>query len=98
MSFNEHILLDCRELRIQHRVKVHIHFFVSLALAGVTNILWYLLVHYELLVNQNHKTTVIYLNPVSMHKFCKDSLLFCIVTYFTDVVFHAACHYSKVRD
>jgi len=54
----------CRELSTQHRVRVHINFFLSSALNCVTNIAWYGAVHYDLLVNPVDTMTVIYRNPV----------------------------------
>ena len=39
-------------------------FFVSLALVNVVNIIWYSLVHYELLSNPVGTDSVIYRNPV----------------------------------
>jgi len=53
-----------RELVTQHRVRVHINFFVSLALNCVTNVIWYGAVHYDLLVNPVDTMTVLHRNPV----------------------------------
>ena len=54
----------CRDLRRQDRVRLHVHFFVSLALVNVVSIVWYSLVHYELLSNPVDTDSVIYRNPV----------------------------------
>jgi len=53
-----------RELISQDRIRVHINFFVSLALNCVANVLWYAAVHYDLLVNPDSNTTVLHRNPV----------------------------------
>ena len=66
-----------RELVTQHRIRVHINFFLSLALNCVTNVVWYGSVHYDLLVNPVDTMTVMHRNPVS----AKLSTLFSIKTY-----------------
>lgn len=43
-------------------------FFVSLALVNVVNIVWYALVHYELLANPVGSDSVISRNPVKQPK------------------------------
>ncbi|ELT90748.1 hypothetical protein CAPTEDRAFT_155191 [Capitella teleta] len=59
------IIIFCsfKDLLKQHRVRLHIHFFASLTLSFVASILWYMLVHYEKLVNQNSTESVMYRNP-----------------------------------
>ena len=54
----------CRELVSQDRIRVHINFFLSLALNCVANVLWYGAVHYDLLVNPDNNRTVLHRNPV----------------------------------
>ena len=56
----------CRELRKQQRVKLHIHFFIALTLSAIFSILWYALVHYDLLMNTEKTQTVVYRNPVGI--------------------------------
>lgn len=53
-----------RDLLKQHRVKLHINFFISLMLNGTISILWYMLVHHDLLIKPSTEA-VMYLNPVS---------------------------------
>src|SRR6218665_3553854 len=53
-----------RELMKQHRIRVHINFFVSLVLCSSLTIPWYGLVHHDLLVNPIYSNTVFYRNPV----------------------------------
>jgi len=55
----------CRDLRKQDRVRLHVHFFVSLALVNIVSIIWYSLIHYELLSNPVGTDSVIHRNPVS---------------------------------
>lgn len=54
----------CRELRRQDRVRLHVQFFVSLQLVSVVNVIWYSLVHHELLSNPVGTDSVIERNPV----------------------------------
>ena len=54
----------CRELLSQHRIRVHINFFLSLAFNCLANVAWYGAVHYDLLVNPIDTMTVIHRNPV----------------------------------
>ena len=53
-----------RELSTQHRIRVHINFFVSLTLNCVTNVGWYAAVHYDLLINPVDPLRVLHRNPV----------------------------------
>ena len=54
----------CRELRKQDRIRLHVQFFVSLLLVNVVSIIWYSLIHYELLSNPVGTDSVISRNPV----------------------------------
>ena len=56
--------LSLSDLLRQHRVKLHINFFTSLALNGSVTILWYMLVHHDLLTTPSTEA-VMNLNPVS---------------------------------
>ena len=40
-----------RNLRCQLRIQIHLQFFASLLLSNVASLLWYMLVHYDLLTN-----------------------------------------------
>ena len=59
------MFLFYRELIRQHRVRLHVHFFLSLALSGMVVILWNLLVHRDTIVVLAKDQTVLYTNPVS---------------------------------
>jgi len=61
-----YVCIGFSELYRQDRVQLHIQFFLSLLLVSVVSILWYLLVHYELLSNPVATASVIYRNPVTV--------------------------------
>ena len=54
----------CRDLLKQHRVRLHINFFASLILSGVANIMWFVLVHHDVLVNPVTTKNTLSTNPV----------------------------------
>jgi len=57
-------LLFHRDLRRQLRIQIHLQFFVSLLLSNAASVLWYTLVHYDLLTNDVMATTVVVRNQV----------------------------------
>ena len=54
------------ELRLQLRIRIHLQFFASLLLSSVASLLWYMLVHYQLLTNDVMANTVIARNQVGL--------------------------------
>ena len=54
-----------RDLRRQLRIQIHLQFFASLLLSNVASLLWYMLVHYDLLINDVMASTVIVRNQVT---------------------------------
>ena len=49
-------------MRKQYRIKLHIQFFGSLCACAVVSILWFMLVHYDMLVSSK---TALNSNPVN---------------------------------
>ena len=62
------LICPSRDLLRQLRIRLHIHFFLSLAASSLTTILWYLLVHLDLLINPLKAARVIDLNPASLSR------------------------------
>ena len=62
-----------RDLRRQLRIQIHLQFFASLLLSSVASLLWYMLVHYELLTSDDMASTVIVRNEVSLNEYALDS-------------------------
>ncbi|ESP04967.1 hypothetical protein LOTGIDRAFT_109332, partial [Lottia gigantea] len=56
------IFLVYRPLRKQHRIRLHISFFLSFILSDVTAILWDVVVTYDRLTNENVSQSVLYQN------------------------------------
>lgn len=56
----------CSDLRRQLRIQLHLQFFASLLLSNVASVMWYMLVHYELLTNEDPASTVIARNQVRL--------------------------------
>jgi len=55
----------CRDLRRQVRVEIHLHFFTSLLLSNAISLLWYWLVHHDLLTNDQLASTAFMQNQVT---------------------------------
>ena len=58
----------CRELLQQHRVRLHINFFVSLLLGCIVTIVWKLQVEHNKLVELDPANAVLVNNPVSKNR------------------------------
>ncbi|KAK2163502.1 hypothetical protein NP493_1451g01041 [Ridgeia piscesae] len=71
-----------RDLYKQHRVRLHINFFLALALQGVASILWYGLVHYDLFVHTSSTSTVLHRNPLWCRLLSFSKIYFASATYF----------------
>lgn len=54
-----------RELRKQHRVMIHIHFFLSLLSKATVHIVWFWLIDLDVLTNTDKESAVLGNNPVS---------------------------------
>jgi calcitonin receptor-like len=55
-----------RDLSRQHRIRLHINFFISLLMRSVTVILWFMMVHHEKLTNAEVNDAVMIRNPVNL--------------------------------
>lgn len=61
---NKNICFSFRFLRKQHRIRLHINFFVSFILSNLLSILWNVLVTYDRLTNSEMTDTLMYKNLV----------------------------------
>ncbi|KAI0237384.1 Calcitonin gene-related peptide type 1 receptor [Lamellibrachia satsuma] len=71
-----------RDLYKQHRVRLHINFFLALALQGVASIMWYGMVHYDLFVHTTSTNTVLHRNPLWCRLLSFFKIYFASATYF----------------
>jgi len=76
----------CRDLRRQFRIQIHLQFFASLLLSSVVSLMWYMLVHYELLTNDVLANTVIARDQVKQNYPCYRMLAFPVL--YPEIVFH----------
>ena len=53
-----------RDLRRQLRIQIHLQFFAALLLSNAASLMWYVLVHYDLLTSDVMASTVVARNQV----------------------------------